>query len=320
MKLWRTLGISLAVALALLLVGQGSAFALVEELTLDELTAEADSIIVGEVTDITSYQEGEGNIYTLVTLSVEHTIKGESEGEVAIKLPGGEVDGIGLWVADAPIFQLGERTIVFLEEVDSAFEVCGWHQGKFTVQDDRIVETNQSLTSFMADISQAMEAQGITPKLSVKFASMVLESPVESKAVEPEKTEEFLTGWQNIMTDGFEGAFPGTTWYWMAPLPGTGRAIGLTQAHIVSGAPAAAIPLQQTTQIILMLGWSTDRLALLTPLMPNLTSGCGLNQSMAMTMSVVWRPPMEQIFTAICGGETQVGGSLSRLTSPMSTP
>jgi hypothetical protein len=211
MKLWRTLGISL-VALALLLAGQGSAFALVEQVTLDELASKADSIIIGEVIDITSNQEGEGNIYTLVTISVEQAIKGETQGEVVIRLPGGEVDGLGLWVEDAPSFKVGERTVVFLAEVDSAFEVCGWYQGKFTVQDDRIVETNQSLTSFMADISQAMEAQGITPKASVRPGSMVLESPVESKAVEPEKTEEFLTGWQNIMTDGFEGAFPGTTW------------------------------------------------------------------------------------------------------------
>ncbi len=209
MKLWRTLGISLAVALALLSAGQGNAFALVEQLSLDELTAKADAILVGEVTDIASYQEGEGNIYTLVTLSVEQTIKGESGGKVVIKLPGGEVDGLGLWVSDTPSFQLGEKAVVFLEEVDNAFGVSGWYQGKFTVQDNRVVERDQSLTNFIADISQAMEAQGITPKLSVRLASMVLEKPLESKAVKPAKAEEFLTGWQNIMTDGFEGAFPG---------------------------------------------------------------------------------------------------------------
>ena len=51
---------------------------LVEKLTIDELAARADSILIGEVTDIAYYQEA--NIYTLVTLSVEQTIKGESEG------------------------------------------------------------------------------------------------------------------------------------------------------------------------------------------------------------------------------------------------
>lgn len=62
---------------------EGSAFALVEQLTLGELTAKAESILVGEVTDITSYQEGEGNIYTLATLSVEQTIKGETAKSLA---------------------------------------------------------------------------------------------------------------------------------------------------------------------------------------------------------------------------------------------
>ena len=81
MKLWRTGGISLAVALALLLVAQGSASAMVEQLTLDELTARADSILVGEVADIACYQEGKGNIYSLVTLSVEQTIKGKTGGK-----------------------------------------------------------------------------------------------------------------------------------------------------------------------------------------------------------------------------------------------
>ncbi len=209
MRLWRTLGISVAVALALLLAVQGTASALVEQLTLDELAAEADSILVGEVTDIVSYEEGKGNIYTLVTISVEQLIKGESMGEVVVRLLGGEVDGLGLWVEDVPNFQLGERTVVFLEEAENAFEVYGWYQGKFTVRDNRVIERNQSLTNFMADISQAMEAQGITPKLSVKPVSMVLESPLESESVEPAETEEFQVGWENIMTDGFEEAWPG---------------------------------------------------------------------------------------------------------------
>jgi len=223
MKLLRTLGISLAIALVLVITVGGSTSALVEQFTIEELTASADSIFVGEVADIASYQEGEGNIYTLVTLSVEQTIKGEPEEEVVIKVPGGELDGLWLWVSDTPSFEPGERFVVFLEEVDGAFGVCGWYQGKFSIRDNCVVERNQSLTSFMADIGRAMEVQGITSKkgttdkMSVRPASMVLGSPLESKAVEPEKTEELLTGWQNIMTDGFEGEFPAAWTIWVDP-------------------------------------------------------------------------------------------------------
>ena len=48
-----------------------SSSGLVEKLTIEELTARAESILVGKVTDIACYREGKGNIYTQVSLSVE---------------------------------------------------------------------------------------------------------------------------------------------------------------------------------------------------------------------------------------------------------
>ncbi len=216
MRSWRTLGIALVLALASVLAMHGTASALVEPLTIDELTARADSIVVGEVTDIACYEEGRGDIYTLVTLSVEQAVKGGPGNEVVLRVPGGEVGGLRLSVSDTPSFQPGERVVVFLEEAGSAFKVSGWYQGKFAVVDNRVVETNQSLSSFIADIGQAMEAQGMSPGLSVKPFSMTLESlpgsPPESDAAEPTVTVESLSGWQNIMTDGFESGFPGATW------------------------------------------------------------------------------------------------------------
>ena len=214
MKLCRTLGISLVIGLVLVIAVGGNALALVEQLNLEELTAKADAILVGEVTDIAYYEEGKGDIYTMVTLSVEQTIKGESEGEVTIKVPGGEVDGLQLWVEDVPSFQLGERAFVFLEEADNALRVSGWYQGKFTVENTRVLERDQSLTSFMADICRIMEAQdgrpekGISGRISVRQFDKLLENPIQSK-VESAKTGESLTGWQDIMTDDFEGTFPG---------------------------------------------------------------------------------------------------------------
>ena len=136
-----------------------SAGGLIEELTLDELAARADSILVGEVVDITSYQEGEGNIYTLVTLSVEQAIKGESEGEEVIRVPGGELGGQTLWVEDAPSFEPGERAVVFLEEIEGAFGVCGWHQGKFTIDNNNMVSGNITLTEFIDQIRDILANQ-----------------------------------------------------------------------------------------------------------------------------------------------------------------
>jgi len=132
---------------------------LVEKLTIDELAVRADSILIGEVTDSTCYQEGEGNIYTQVTLSVEQTIKGETEEEVVIRVAGGEVNGQVLWVEDAPSFQLGERVVVFLEEDDGVFGVVGWFQGKFSIDKNNMVSGNTPLTEFIEQIRNILAKQ-----------------------------------------------------------------------------------------------------------------------------------------------------------------
>jgi hypothetical protein len=112
---------------------------LVEKLTTEELTARADSILVAEVTDVASYKEGDGNIYTRVTLSVEQTVKGAAQGEVVVKMLGGEVAGQVLLVEDAPDFQLGERVVVFLEKREATFSVVGGFQGKYTIDRSNMV-------------------------------------------------------------------------------------------------------------------------------------------------------------------------------------
>ena len=130
--------------------GQG----LVEKLTLDELTARADCILVGEVSDIACYRKGEGNIYTLVTLSVEQAIKGQPQEEIAVGIPGGELNSQTLWVEDVPSFQSGERVVVFLEESEGVFSVAGGFQGKFSIGRNNMVSGNILLSEFIDQIRQ----------------------------------------------------------------------------------------------------------------------------------------------------------------------
>jgi hypothetical protein len=132
-----------------------SSSGLVVQLTLEQLAAKADSILVGKVTNITCYQEGKGNIYTLVTLSVEQTIKGEPVGEVVIRVPGGKVGELEMMVTDTPSFQLGERAVVFLDKGDGTFTVVGGFQGKFTVDNNNMVG-NKPLTEFIDQIKDVL--------------------------------------------------------------------------------------------------------------------------------------------------------------------
>jgi hypothetical protein len=125
------------------------------ELTLEQVATNADSILVGQVTDITYYQEGEGNIYTQVTLSVEQTIEGETGMEVVIEVPGGIVGGLKMVVTDTPHFQLGERAVVFLDEEDGGiFTVTGGFYGKFAVENDMV--RDETLAEFIDQINDIL--------------------------------------------------------------------------------------------------------------------------------------------------------------------
>jgi len=135
-----------------------SGVGIVEKLTIEELTDRADSILVGEVTDIDCHQEGEGNIYTLVTLSVEQTIRGETKEAVSVRVPGGELDGQTLWVEDSPSFQMGERAAVFLEEHEGIFTVVGGFQGKFTIDSNNTVSGNTPLIEFLDQIRDILSS------------------------------------------------------------------------------------------------------------------------------------------------------------------
>jgi len=118
--------------------------------SLQELTQAADSIVVGTVTEQSSYWNKEHTkIYTSVVLSVEDNIKGEpATGSVTVIVPGGTVGEIGEWVSDAATFNQGEKAVVFLKKPDQPesspgfsaqqFEVYQGFKGKFPVKEGKI--------------------------------------------------------------------------------------------------------------------------------------------------------------------------------------
>jgi len=111
----------------------GIAPAAVIELSPAELQAGADLIVSGTVSAMKSqWDETHSLIYTDVTVSVSGTEKGQAGNEVTVRLPGGEVDEIGMGVSDMPRFTLGEQTTLHLTRTadPSVFEVYGGYQGK----------------------------------------------------------------------------------------------------------------------------------------------------------------------------------------------
>ncbi len=131
---------------------------LVERLTLDDLAARANLVVLGEIVDVVYQKEANGNIYTLATLSVGQTFKGGTIKEVVISTPGGKLDGKILEVEGAPNFQLGESVIVFLEKGDGIFHVIGGFQGKFTIDKNNMVG-NVPVQQFVEQVRNAVAKQ-----------------------------------------------------------------------------------------------------------------------------------------------------------------
>lgn len=131
---------------------------IVEKLTLDDLAARANLIILGDVGDVAYQKEANGSIYTLITFSVEQILKGETTNKVVVKVPGGELDGQIQVVEDAPTFQLGDRVVFFLENGDGIFQVFGGFQGKFTIDKNDMVG-NTPLSDFIEQVKNAVAKQ-----------------------------------------------------------------------------------------------------------------------------------------------------------------
>lgn len=110
---------------------------ILKKFTLEELRNHASSVVVGRVSDL-RYQNVNGRVWTIVTLEVEYSLKGNTTGKVHFRLPGGaqSVDGRTLVtrVDEVPEIRLSEKGIFFLETKPPAIAgLLGWNQGFYRV-------------------------------------------------------------------------------------------------------------------------------------------------------------------------------------------
>jgi hypothetical protein len=136
--------------------------AVMVELSLEQLTHDADLILVGKVESVTS-QMIKGKIFSFATVAVNSTIKGELEPEqskVMVKFPGGKVGNIGMKVEDSPHYKKDEEVVVFLKKIpgESHYMTAGSSQGKFIVDEGIVLRENMPLEQFLARIEGIMES------------------------------------------------------------------------------------------------------------------------------------------------------------------
>jgi hypothetical protein len=135
----------LSIALAYSLVVASSAFGAVISFSVERMSMDAKAVVVGECISMTARAVNpaagpRAGIVTDIVVRVDETIAGASAGTVTITQPGGEVDGIGLFVTEVPVFADGGCYVLFL---DANTQVIGGSQGALGIVGDRIGSTGE---------------------------------------------------------------------------------------------------------------------------------------------------------------------------------
>ena len=120
--------------------GSVTGFDVAAQLTNRDLTEQSDVIAIGQATDTRPYW-ADRNLFTLVTIAVSETLKGDGSGTIIVALPGG-VDAnrripIVMTYPSAPFISPDEEVFLFLtwdeEEAPGSYAIAGFAQGKFSI-------------------------------------------------------------------------------------------------------------------------------------------------------------------------------------------
>jgi hypothetical protein len=130
---------------------------------LKDLVIESSDIVLGKVIEMdTDWNTEKSRIYTNVVLEIEREIKGDfvAGEKVDLQTMGGSVEEVSLKVPASPSFNIDERVIVFFGgEPNVNTPITGWEQGKFTVENDIIIENGRYLDDFISEIKSLMTQQ-----------------------------------------------------------------------------------------------------------------------------------------------------------------
>lgn len=126
---------------AMLLLAAPSSATTLLRLTVEEMSVQAEMIVVGEVTEVQSqWNAARTMIYTYVTVDVAQCIAGACGDTVKIKQRGGSVGQWSLPIPGMPKFVAGQKVLLFLEKdpegVPGYAYVLGMCQGMFVITKD----------------------------------------------------------------------------------------------------------------------------------------------------------------------------------------
>ncbi len=130
--------------------------ALILKRSVAELATNADRIVVADVLRVQSeFNVDKSNIFTFVTLAVDKILKGHSNAQATLALPGGEVEGTTLLVGGVPNFIAGERVLLFLDD-ESEIGIAGMWQGKYSLSGDEAFQPETGQTVSVSSLEDAI--------------------------------------------------------------------------------------------------------------------------------------------------------------------
>jgi hypothetical protein len=125
------------VACACLVAPMGAT--LVVPVEFRQMVAEAGLIVRGRVTDVRAVAVRNRGVDTIATVLVEGVVKGQSDGFVSIRVPGGQIGRYRFVMVGAPTFTTGQRAVFFLSRsADGFWRPIGLTQGVYRVRPDPV--------------------------------------------------------------------------------------------------------------------------------------------------------------------------------------
>lgn len=130
-----------AFAICIALLASPAFASSVMPMSLPQLADHTGQAFVGTVASVRSYWTGDPKrIESQVTFQQVEYLKGklpDASDTFELTVPGGEVDGIGMRVTDAPVFEPGQKWILLILPTYRTFPVSGLYQGAFRVVLDK---------------------------------------------------------------------------------------------------------------------------------------------------------------------------------------
>ena len=194
--------------------------------SLEELLEESDSVIAGTVESVNSYWHDDYNsIYSSVVVWVDDIFKGEDEREkIIVIIPGGEVDGLRQFVSDMPLFEPGERAVIFLDKTfdrsvpdwvtgNGTFSITGGFQGKLDIDDNNSI--NGVPLELFGEAFEAYESEGIQFNIEVYENSSTYQNNKDFVTIgirwpDPSPSVPFIVNGSDAVTEQIKAA--ANTW------------------------------------------------------------------------------------------------------------